>query len=187
MTAATTNWGYVMTLKSLMFSAALAAAAMGAAGAASAKTIPLVFTDGSAFVGDSGLKGSFMDSIDFTVSGVSATTFPLTFTETKLSNITDPTLALVSSTGMPETYTVTSSLGANSDTVELDATLSDGSYVLEVSGDSVGKNAGSYGGVATITSAAPEPASWALMIVGVGLIGGALRFSRRGGSVLAVA
>ena len=33
--------------------------------------------------------------------------------------------------------------------------------------------------VATAVSAAPEPATWALMIAGVGLVGGALRLGRR--------
>jgi hypothetical protein len=38
---------------------------------------------------------------------------------------------------------------------------------------------GSYSGTATFTPAVPEPASWALMIMGVGVAGGATRYRRR--------
>ncbi len=43
------------------------------------------------------------------------------------------------------------------------------------------------GGVTVTVSAAPEPASWALMIVGVATAGGMLRFGRRRSGALAVA
>jgi hypothetical protein len=36
--------------------------------------------------------------------------------------------------------------------------------------------------VVTPLSAVPEPSTWTLMIAGIGMIGAALRFGRRGGS-----
>jgi hypothetical protein len=49
-------------------------------------------------------------------------------------------------------------------------TLSAGNYVLEVRGDVVGTAGGSYAGVLNI-SPIPEPGEWALMAIGLGLIG----------------
>ena len=51
-----------------------------------------------------------------------------------------------------------------------------------------GGDVGKYTVSATASvSAAPEPGTWALMIVGVGLVGGMIRYSRRADAVVAVA
>ena len=49
-------------------------------------------------------------------------------------------------------------------------TLGAGSYVLEIRGDVVGTNGGSYAGTLNI-SPVPEPQEWALLLAGLGLIG----------------
>jgi hypothetical protein len=49
-------------------------------------------------------------------------------------------------------------------------TLSAGNYVLEVRGDVVGSAGGSYAGVLNIAPI-PEPGEWALLLIGLGVIG----------------
>ncbi len=57
-------------------------------------------------------------------------------------------------------------------------TLSAGSYILEVRGDVVGTNGGSYTGVLNI-SPIPEAAEWAMLLTGFGLIGFVVARRRR--------
>ena len=81
--------------------------------------------------------------------------------------------------GAPETYSfATLPFGGNADGDERGtlflADIGPGIYTLVVTG-SAGSSA-SFTGDFTVTAAAiPEPASWAMMIGGVGLAGGALR------------
>ncbi len=62
--------------------------------------------------------------------------------------------------------------------------LGAGTYTVRVN-YSAGAN-GFYDGTLSLISAIPEPASWALMIMGFGLVGGALRM-RKSGKVTALA
>jgi hypothetical protein len=72
--------------------------------------------------------------------------------------------------------------------IQFDFPYTAGGSVIPGNFDSIastGFNAYLFGTVTPAgTSAAPEPSSWALMIAGVGLIGGALRFGRRRGWVM---
>ncbi len=66
-------------------------------------------------------------------------------------------------------------------------TLSAGNYVLEVRGDVVGTAGGSYAGVLNIAPI-PEPGEWALMLIGLGMIGFlAVRRKRNGGEMAGMA
>ena len=82
---------------------------------------------------------------------------------------------------LPSSYVSNSNLSsqisfANTTIAALGFTI--GSYVFSTSSDNLTVNvlAGNAGGV---TSAVPEPASWAMMIGGFGAVGGALRRRRR--------
>ena len=89
--------------------------------------------------------------------------------------------------------TVVSQLNTNGNTSgSADLSLAAGNYIFGAStevGDfayqsGIGSSSGSHNEdfAFDITSAAPEPSTWALMIAGVSLAGGALRFARRSGS-----
>jgi len=63
---------------------------------------------------------------------------------------------------------------------KLEYALGAGSYSLTIKGDGVaGLPAGLGVRLDTLTSAVPEPTTWAFMIVGFGLLGGAVRASRQ--------
>lgn len=81
------------------------------------------------------------------------------------------------------------SLVARGTSINLDTPstlLSSGSYFLAVSGRIAGLEGGRYIGEAAFTAAnaIPEPETWAMVFVGVGMVGFALRRQRRGVSAV---
>ena len=61
--------------------------------------------------------------------------------------------------------------------------LAAGSYTFRTTGTRQGNGAGSVGGTLTVSAAVPEPATWALMLMGFGAVGFSMR-RRRAGSFL---
>ena len=104
---------------------------------------------------------------------LSTSSLPVDFTSAILTNgITNYALSLVGQQGPNEFW-------------GLDTTfIPSGQYTLTINGNN--SNTGSLGGSVTITEAAvPEPATWALMLIGFGAVGWQLR--RRGRPALAQA
>ena len=167
---------------------AIAAASLTAA---SAHAYNLTFTDGTSAASRSDITAGsmFTDDYDFTIPTASDDTFSATFTETKLSNISSPTLALFTSGGTPESSVISVASTPMAEYEELDVSgLAAGSYYLQVAGTVGASGSGAYSfSAASAVSATPEPATWALMIAGVGMVGGALRYSRRNGAALIAA
>jgi hypothetical protein len=171
----------VLFMKKLFLAALLASTVVAGASAAYADTFTLVLpppaADGSisANYGRGGINGSFSDTWNFTLpSGFTAATISSIMT-VNTNNVTFSTVTL---NGTPFTIDSTGSFELR----HLPASFnSGGPQTLAVSGVvDGGRGEGAYAGVVSFTpGTVPEPATWALMILGVGLAGGALRASRR--------
>jgi opacity protein-like surface antigen len=163
-------------MKKVLLAASCAAALFGAASAASAAqviTLTAPAADGSlsgAFSDTALSAGSFTDTFTFTVpTGVLGSTLdPLTNVD--FSSVTlNGQKFNVSSTGAVEFQSL-----AN-------FAVTGGTQTLVVSGTSGGNGsfAGTLAFAAGAAAAVPEPASWALMLLGFGGLGAVLRQRRR--------
>jgi PEP-CTERM motif len=174
-------------MKSLaLFACAAFAATVFGATANAAQTItfgpPAADGSFSGTFGDTGIAGgAFTDTYTFNMpTGVAAATISSIFTTNTSNDINftavtlDGTTFDIGSTGQVEFRFVNNVL------------VTDGPQSLVVSGSSGGN--GSYAGTLSFESAGgiiigvggvPEPAAWALMIVGFGGVGAALRARRR--------
>jgi len=133
-------------------------------------------------------------TIGFTQASLSSPTFleTVVFTNT-LAGLYSITLT-TSSPAVDFTSAVLSGLGGPYNLVEIDddgtnefwrlanpVTLGASTYTLSINGNNSG--AGSLGGSITIRQAVPEPSTWAMMLLGFGAVGFAMR--RRRAPVLA--
>jgi hypothetical protein len=162
-----------------LIAAAIAAAVCGVASAASAAIIPVTF---SAVGSDGSFSGTFGDT------GITNPTFTDTFTFTLPTGLASST---VSSTFQGATTDVNfTSVTLNGTQFNVGAAgknefgfldnlpVTNGTQTLIVSGTSAGN--GSFAGtIAFAPRAVPEPATWALMILGFGGVGGMVRNRRR--------
>jgi hypothetical protein len=156
--------------------AGLAAALFGVASAASAAVRPVTFTapgaDGSfsGTFGDTGITNpTFTDTFTFTLpTGLASSTVSSTFQ----GATTDVNFTSVTLDG--HTFTVGDN-GKNEFRFIDNLPVTSGTQTLIVSGTSAGN--GSFAGTIAFAPnrAVPEPASWALMILGFGGIGATLR------------
>ncbi len=139
-------------------------------------------TAGSGTFGNNGgLSGVFTNVFTFVVTrtGVLSADFSNASTGNGLASDIDFSSGVL--TGNNATINFTRLLGEPMSTIEvwgIDPTnIAAGTYTLTVSGRSFGTIA-TYAGNFNV-SAVPEPAAWALMMIGVGAIGGALRRRQR--------
>jgi hypothetical protein len=170
----------------------LGATALGIASAANA-TIT-VDNSSMVFSGPSSNDGGVTTTIGYTEANLSSPTFTefLTFTNT-LDGIYSITL---STSSLPVDFTsavlsngisnfalsLVGSQGPNEFWGLPDTFITSGQYTLTINGNN--SNTGSLGGTITIAAAAmPEPATWAMMLIGFGMVGWQLR--RRSRPVLA--
>ena len=167
----------------ILASAALAALAIGASAANAA---PVATFDGtSGTFSDSGLTGSFTDTFQFgnTPGGTYDISLSTVSSGIAFSTLTfdGETLNFITQSGGTRYY------GLN------DVSVTAGTQTLDVDGKytpSTKHPTGVYDGTVQFSptvSAAPEPSTWMLMIAGVALTGGALRYSRRNGWASAAA
>jgi hypothetical protein len=123
---------------------------------------------------ETGLSNPFEAVLDFTntLAGVYA------FTLSTSSSAVNFTSALITggTLGSPVSLNLTSDVGPNEYWSLSNLALDAGNYVLTIQGTNTG--AGSLAGNVAF-AAVPEPATWALMILGFGLVGGALRRKER--------
>jgi hypothetical protein len=177
-----------MTIKLPFRNAALALVLAGAYVSASAVTTDLGPVGTGAptpFSGTVLSTGPFLDIFTFTLpanggSGYSVLNFPLSIPSVGTFNTVFSSLVLVSNpdgiVGSPDDdvlNTVVSASGANSLSFTWGPTAGGAAY-LSVSGITNGTLGGLYNGAISV-SPIPEPGTWAMLGVGVGMIGFALR------------
>lgn len=170
-------------MKKLLLATAASATLLMVGGQASAAVFPLTVITGSNDFGNTLLaSGSFDDHFTFTVPGPSTgTSFVGTVSLKVRGQIKqDIDFSSVDLDGTPFTGVITPFAG-NPDGKEdysLDIpVLGAGPHTINVYGTSNATltNSASYAGTLNIASAVPEPATWAMMIAGFGLVGGAMR------------
>jgi hypothetical protein len=163
-------------MKKIRLAASAAAAVLLVAGSAAAAIMPVTFTapgvDGSfsGTFGDTGISNTtFTDTFTFTLpTGLASSTVSSTFQ----GATTDVNFTSVTLNG--QTFTV-GDAGKNEFRFIDNLPVTSGNQVLVVSGTSAGN--GSFAGTLAFAPnrAVPEPASWALMILGFGGVGASLR------------
>jgi hypothetical protein len=169
-------------MKNLFKAAALAVALMTTAPAVANATAfitidpPAANGSLSGVYGNTGIgAGLFTDVIPFTLPTGGLTSATITSILTSLTN--NVNLIDVQLNGM--SFMVGSTGNVEFRFLENLATLS-GPQTLTIFGESFGE--GSYGGTVAFSPAAvPEPAAWAMMILGFGLVGVGMRLTRRSG------
>lgn len=164
-------------MKSLTVAASLAALLLSAASAANASqsiVINPAASNGSisgTFMADEIASGAFTDTFSFLlpVTGVTGATISSIFNVAQSSNIS------FSSVTLNGVAFETDSVGNYEARHIINLPTAGGSQTLVVSGNSGGN--GAYAGAIAFApiTAVPEPASWALMIVGFGGLGTVLR------------
>jgi hypothetical protein len=139
-------------------------------------TTPTITADFGATI--SGASTSFDDMFEFTIPQNGTGSGSLSTSFSSLAN--ELTISQVLINGVA--HALTSSSGGQSLTVSGIPILNGMLNTIEVKGvTSASDVAATYTGTATFSAAAvPEPASWALMIGGFGLIGAAMRRRRTG-------
>ncbi|MFT3975936.1 MAG: FxDxF family PEP-CTERM protein [Sphingomonas bacterium] len=166
-------------MRKLAFATAAAITALVAVPASAATTINLVPTGGTltGIFGNTNPHGSGTDLYDFTVptSGdlygfVGSVGLRITLTNLDFTSVTlDGNAFNQISSGVFELQTIAQSILAGNHTISV-------SYANA-------QRESSYAGLLSFnpsaTPAVPEPATWAMMILGFGLIGGAMRYRRR--------
>ncbi|MBB4618821.1 FxDxF family PEP-CTERM protein [Sphingomonas abaci] len=181
-------------MKRIIFSALTGMAAIAVAPAAQAATFPVGSANFTATQGPNGtVSGAFYNT------GIAAGTFTDTFTFTLPFNGVGSGTVTTSTNfvGAPNDLDFTSVL--INDTAATITRLGNGAFefafanmvpivagrlnTITVTGLSRGN--GAYGGQASfIPSAVPEPATWALMLVGFAMVGATARFRRRSTKVV---
>ena len=132
----------------------------------------------TAGISNSGIAaGAFVDRFLFTIDQTGVGSGSLSTSTTQLFSSTDLDITSVLINGMAATKTVSGSGLSEFFTIESVPIISGVMNTIQITGTSRGN--GSYGGQATFTPAVPEPATWGMMILGFGMIGGATRYSRR--------
>jgi hypothetical protein len=111
-------------------------------------------------------KGSFSDTIDFSLGSASNLEAGIGSLEVLLggtvrTGITSLNMVIYNSSSAV--------LGSGTD-ITVSSILPTGSYFAVITGIGSGSNGGKFGGTFAV-SAVPEPSTWAMMFVGLGLVG----------------
>ena len=143
----------------------------------------------SGFFGHANIaKGNFTDTLAFTIAKAGDFASTLTSATIKIGSVSDLDFRSVTLSGPNGTSPfslITNGGPDNEDRASVETSLTPGNYVLTVMGYSRGR--GQYAGnVAFDVGAVPEPATWGMMILGMGMVGGGLR-RRRSKQVAALA
>ena len=167
--------------KSLIHRAAstLAAAALvlGSVGMSHAAVLTFNSSGTASFSGSS--TGSFNDSWTFSLSGVSNIYATVSGTGFKSLSM-DLYNAVVNKSGKVKNVLVVSG------TTFSFADLAAGNYFLQIGGKALKNTTGIYNGSIQVTPV-PEPETWAMMLIGMGLVGYQLRRKSKAGPVKIVA
>jgi len=167
------------------FLAIAAAAAIGMGATSAANATVLFYSVGDVTSGSFGdahiKKGSFTDTLAFTLTEGGEFSASLTSAATRLgkSGDLDFTSVVLTGLGGPYTFTIKNNDGPTGlvDSAVFDGVLAAGSYLLTITGNSFGN--AQFGGNTTVTTTdVPEAATWLSMLLGFGIIGTAARRRR---------
>lgn len=135
----------------------------------------------SAFIGNSGIAaGAFSDTFQFTLGQTGLGSGSLSTSTSIFGDLTDLDLTSVTVNGMAATRNATPQNLV--ETYYLYGVPITAGVLNTITVVGLSRGNGSYGGNVTFVpfaSGAPEPASWAMMILGFGLAGTAMRYRRR--------
>ena len=152
----------------MLFSAAVGLAAISTATTANAATF-FHFDGVSGTFGHNNIaKGSFDDTFHFVLP--TAGIFGSTISSIRVSKLTNVDFSSVTLNGTAFTTLLSGVVEAR----YLTLPVSGGEQTINVTGTS-GENASYAGTLAFAATAVPEPATWAMMMGGFGLVGGAMR------------
>jgi hypothetical protein len=134
----------------------------------------------SANIGNSGLSGAFDDTFSFLLfsDGVGSGSVSTSFSSA-VNSLIIQSVTVNGTITIPVTVDSAGFTGASAGNIPLFA----GQNSIRITGIA-GVNA-SYGGNITFApNAVPEPATWAMMLVGFGMVGSAMRYRRRSTKVV---
>lgn len=154
-----------------------AALVLGSVGMSHAAVLTFNSSGTASFSGSH--TGSFKDSYTFSLSGVSDIYATVSGTNIRSLSM-DLYNAVVNNRGKVKNVLVGSGTTFSFDD------LAAGNYFLRISGNALKKTGGSYTGSIQVT-AVPEPEMWAMMLIGMGLIGYQVRRKSKAGPVKIVA
>lgn len=171
-------------MKKLGLFAVATAIACAAAPAAAAPVIDFNGISGT-FGNTSIVAGSFDNNFNFSVSdnGIVGATI----TSIAVSSLTDVDFTSVILNGVEFTNEISDGTGIGREFRSIGSlTVNGGVQTLRVRGNSGGN--GAYSGTLAFTAReVPEPAGWTTMVLALGLLGGALKLSRRKGADIVTA
>ncbi|HEY9579260.1 MAG TPA: FxDxF family PEP-CTERM protein [Rhizorhapis sp.] len=157
-------------MKNMLFSVGILAAAFTTSTQANAAAF-IVFDGSTGMFGNTGIgSGPFSDTLNFEVPELGSVSSSIT--SVAISLLTDVSFSSVTLNG--HEFNI-DEIGATENRSFLNLPVTSGMQTLVINGTSGGS--GSYSG--TLAFAVPEPASWAMMIAGFGLLGGAIRVRKR--------
>ena len=131
---------------------------------------------------DSNLTNPFTETLTFTTSTLGTVTINVTTSLTGPENDVDFSNVFLSGTGLMGNINVPQLLGDPNETRGLNnLALGIGTFTLTLQG-TPGTQTGSFGGSVAFQaqSAVPEPATWAMMLLGFGAVGFSIRRRRPG-------
>jgi len=132
----------------------------------------------SANIGNRGLSGAFEDTFNFDLLSDGTGSGGVIATFSSMRNMITLTFASINGTPIPIETLSNGFTSASAGGINLFA----GANSIVIRGTAA-RNA-SYGGNITFVPNVPEPATWAMMLIGFGMVGAATRYRRRGTKVV---
>jgi hypothetical protein len=129
---------------------------------------------------DANLGNPFNEFLTFTTDVAGQLNIFLGTTATDATNDTDFSNVFLTGTGIAAPISIAQILGDPNETRALNNfAVGVGTFTLNIQGTPGTQNGAFGGNVAFVSSAVPEPATWAMMLVGFGAIGASMRRRRR--------
>jgi hypothetical protein len=130
----------------------------------------------TATIGRSGITtGAFTDSFDFIINQVGLGSGTVSTNTTKLFSVTDLDISSVTINGLLASKIV----AGTAEFFSISGVPISFGTINKIVVTGVSRGNGAYGGSATFTPSVPEPATWGMMLIGLGGLGATMRHRRR--------